>query len=72
MTGKRRENGMNLVEIELRAVNQRGEETARGEATVALRSREHGRSLLPQPPAELQQKVWEIMERHAELASGAR
>ncbi|MGB3437236.1 MAG: MaoC family dehydratase N-terminal domain-containing protein [Actinophytocola sp.] len=67
VSGKRRENDMNLVDIELRAVNQRDEETARGEATIALRSREHGRSLLPQPPAEAQQKVWEIMARHAEL-----
>ncbi|MFB6394790.1 MaoC family dehydratase N-terminal domain-containing protein [Polymorphospora lycopeni] len=72
VTGKRRDSGMNLVEIELRAVNQRGEETATGEATVALRSRDHGRSLLPQPPAELQQKVWEIMDRHAELTTEAR
>jgi hypothetical protein len=67
VTAKRRENNMNLVDIELRAVNQREEETAHGEATVALRSREHGRSLLPTPPVEVQQKVWGIMERHAEL-----
>jgi acyl dehydratase len=67
VTGKRREGDMNLVDVELTSVNQRGEQTAKGEATVALRSREHGRSILPQAPVELQQKVWEIMERHAEL-----
>lgn len=72
VTGKRRENFLNLVDIELSAVNQRGEQTARGEATIALRSREHGRSLLPTPPAELQQKVWEIMGRHAQLTAERR
>ncbi|BCB83771.1 acyl dehydratase [Phytohabitans suffuscus] len=67
VTGKRQEDDMNLVDIALTAVNQRDEQTVIGEATVALRSREHGRSLLPQPPADLQQMVWNIMERDAEL-----
>ncbi|MCT2582238.1 FAS1-like dehydratase domain-containing protein [Actinophytocola gossypii] len=69
VTAKRREHDMNLVDVELRAVNQRGEETTRGEATIALRSRDHGRSLLPTPPTEVQQKVWDIMDRHAQLGS---
>lgn len=67
VTGKRQDSGMNLVDVEFRCTNQRGEETARGEATVSLTSRETGLSLLPQVPAELQQEVLQVYKRHVEL-----
>jgi hypothetical protein len=38
------------VELELEAVNQRGESTTPGHATILLPSREHGAVRLPEPP----------------------
>lgn len=38
------------VDLELRAVNQRGETTTPGHATILLPSREHGPVRLPEPP----------------------
>jgi acyl dehydratase len=38
------------VDVELRAVNQRGEETTPGHATILLPSRERGPVRLPEPP----------------------
>ena len=42
--------GRPAVDLELTAVNQRGEETTPGRATVLLPSREHGPVRLPDPP----------------------
>jgi acyl dehydratase len=42
--------GRPAVEIELSAVNQRGELTTPGHATILLPSREHGEVRLPDPP----------------------
>jgi acyl dehydratase len=67
VTGIRREGGANLVDVRFRATNQRDEETARGDATIALKSRESGQSLFRAVPEELQAKTLEIMDRHAEL-----
>ena len=61
------EDGRCLVDIAFRATNQRGEDTMKGEATLALPSREHGPALLPSVPAELQRKAVEMMARHGEL-----
>ncbi|MGX1702010.1 FAS1-like dehydratase domain-containing protein [Microbacterium sp. NPDC055357] len=67
VVGTRRDGGANLVDVTIRATNQRGEETARGEATISLRSRETGLSLFPPVPAELQAKALEMLDRHGEL-----
>jgi acyl dehydratase len=51
VTGKRFSDGHALADLELQCVNQRGERTTPGTATVILPSREHGPVRLPEPPA---------------------
>ncbi len=54
------------VDLELVAVNQRGEETTPGHATILLPSREHGPVRLPDPPGgatDLQGALEAIAER---------
>jgi acyl dehydratase len=72
VTGRRTDGDRYLVDVEMRAVNQRDEVTARGEATIALPSREHGPVLLPAPPADLARSAITMMSRHAELGRTAR
>lgn len=67
VTGKRIEDGMHVVNLELRGTNQRDEITCPATATVGLPSREHGPVTLPQPPQELSQRAVRMMERHGEL-----
>ncbi len=64
---KRVEDGMHLVDIEMRGTNQRDVVTCPGTATVALPSREHGAVVLPQPPADMVQQAAERLERHGEI-----
>jgi len=55
------------VDLELRAVNQRDEETTLGTATVLLPSREHGPVRLPDPPGgatDLQAALDAIADRY--------
>jgi hypothetical protein len=55
------------VDIELSAVNQRGEQTTPGHATVLLPSREHGAVRLPEVPGgarDLQKVLTAISERY--------
>lgn len=47
VTDKRREGLKHIVEIEMASTNQRGADTAPGNATVILPSREHGPVVLP-------------------------
>jgi acyl dehydratase len=57
------------VDLELQAVNQRGELTTPGHATVLLPSREHGPVRLPDPPGgsrDLQQALDEIARGFAD------
>lgn len=72
VTSKRQDGDSFLVDVEFAATNQRGEETARGEATISLPSREHGAAALPTVPAELQRRAVAMMERHGELQREAR
>jgi len=56
------------VELELEAVNQRGELTTPGHATILLPSREHGAVRLPDPPGgarDLQSALVAISEEFA-------
>ena len=68
VTAKRVDEGRCVVDVAFRCTNQRGEETAMGEATIALPSREHGAVVLPTPPADLQRRAVEILRRHGELS----
>jgi acyl dehydratase len=70
VVGKRVENGRAIVELSLTAVNQRGEETTRGTASVYLPSRELGAVVLPAPPAELVARGANMMAEAAARARG--
>src|SRR5690606_1674542 len=67
VVAKRHEGDQFLVDVEFNATNQRDEESAKGEATISLPSREHGAVVLPRPPADLQRRAVAMMERHGEL-----
>jgi acyl dehydratase len=59
--------GRPALDVELRAVNQRGELTTPGHATILLPSRELGPVQLPEPPggaSELQEALTAISERY--------
>jgi acyl dehydratase len=71
VVGKREEGGRGLVDIELRATNQRGTVTAPGHATVVLPSRAHGPVRLPAAPDAVEQKATEMFARHCELGGMA-
>ena len=72
VVGKRQENGLHLVDLEMKMTNQRGVETSFGEATVALPSREHGVTPLPTVPQDLERKTTQMWQRHLELAAEQR
>lgn len=72
VTDKRTEGERNVVEVEIRATNQRDEVTTRGTAVVALPSRDRGPVLLPDPPTDLRRKAVEMMARHGELLAEGR
>ena len=65
---KRVEDGRNLVDVAVKFVNQRGEETVRGTATLALPSKAQPFPLYPEVPKELADKAVEMMARHWELS----
>jgi len=65
--GKRQEEGQNLVDVAVKFTNQRGEETVRATATIALPSRDKPLPLYPQVPAELAEKAVQMMARHRAL-----
>ncbi len=65
--GKRNENGQNLVDVAVKFVNQRGEETVRSTATIALPSKDKPLPLYPEVPAELAETAARMMARHWEL-----
>lgn len=65
---KRQEGARNLVDVAVTFVNQRGEETVRGTATIALPSKTQPYPLYPEVPQELAQKAAQMMARHWQLA----
>lgn len=71
VTGKRQEDGRCLVDLEVRATNQRGEVTSPGVATVILPSREFGPAVLPEPRAELRRRGAEMMTGGAKRQRGS-
>jgi acyl dehydratase len=71
VTAKREQDGQKVVDVTVRATNQRDEVTATGEATIALTSREMGGVLLPEAPADLRRRATQMMLRHTELGREA-
>lgn len=67
VTGKRVENGQNLVDVKVQFINQRGDETVRATATIALPTGS-GLAMYPQVPEDLAQEAAKMMARHWELA----
>jgi hypothetical protein len=66
VTGKRTEGGQNLVDVAVRFTNQRGEETVKATATIALPSA--GKlAMYPTVPADLAEEAAALMARHWEL-----
>ena len=69
---KRIEAGRYLVDLEISMDNQRGTQTAYGNATVSLPSREAGLSPLPAVPQEVQEKADAMFARHNQLQTERR
>jgi acyl dehydratase len=67
VTGKRHENGQNLVDVAVRFINQRGEETVRATATIALPGADT-MAMYPEVPPELAQEAARMMARHWTLS----
>lgn len=65
--GKRTENGQNLVDVAVKFVNQRGEETVRSTATIALPSKDKPLPMYPEVPADMAETAARMMARHWEL-----
>lgn len=72
VVGKRQEGGLNLIDLKVIMTNQRGEETVRCEASIALPTRDAAPVLLPEVPAELQRRATKMMARHWELLAAKR
>jgi len=64
---KREENGQSLVDVAVKFTNQRGEDTVRGTATIALPSK-CKLAMYPPVPADLAEKAARMMARHWELS----
>lgn len=68
---KREEAGQSVVDVEVRFTNQRGEETVKATATIALPH--NGRlPLYPEVPRDLQDRAAAMMARHWQLARSRR
>jgi len=71
VVAKRIEDGRPVVDIELRGINQREENTCPATATIVLPSREHGDVRLPDVPAELAEQAAQMLQRHRELQAAS-
>lgn len=67
VTGKREDGGQNLVDVAVRFTNQRGDETVKATATIAL-PKAGGIALYPEVPRELAEKAAKMLARHWELS----
>lgn len=64
---KREEHGNSVVDVAVKFVNQRGDETVRSTATIALPSEKRPLPLYPPVPEVLAEKAVRILARHREL-----
>jgi hypothetical protein len=55
------------VDVAVKFTNQRGEETVRGTATIALPSKARELPLYPEVPQDLAEQATRMMARHWEL-----
>ena len=69
VTSKRQENGLNLVDVAVRFTNQRGDETVKATATVALPEGDRP-VLYPEVPRDLAEEATRLMARHWALSKG--
>ena len=67
VVGKREENGNSLVDVEVRFINQRDEETVKSTATIALPSKSRPLPIYPVVPEDLAVDAVRMMARHREL-----
>lgn len=67
VVAKREDGAQCLVDLKLRMINQRGEESVACDATVAL-PRKDGVVVLPEPPDDLKRRAIQMLRRHGELA----
>jgi acyl dehydratase len=67
VTAKREEGGRKLVDVAVRFVNQRGEETIKATATIALPDADKP-ATYPDVPQELAEEAIRLMGRHWELS----
>ena len=67
VVGKREENGQNLVDVKVQFINQRGDETVRATATIAL-PKKGGIAMYPEVPRDLAEEAAKMMARHWELS----
>ena len=67
VTGKREEGGQNLIDVKVQFTNQRGDETVRATATIAL-PKKNGIAMYPEVPRELAEEAARMMARHWELS----
>jgi acyl dehydratase len=71
VVAKREEAGRFLVDVMVAMTNQRGEQTVKADATLALPSRATP-MLLPEVPGDLQARVTQMWKRHGELLAARR
>jgi acyl dehydratase len=64
---KRELDGQSVVDVAVKFVNQRGEESVRATATIALPTKANPLPLYPEVPRELALKATQMMARHWEL-----
>ena len=64
---KRELDGQSVVDVAVTFVNQRGEESVRATATIALPTKANPLPMYPEVPRELAQKAAQMMARHWEL-----
>ncbi|OCB27466.1 acyl dehydratase [Mycobacterium malmoense] len=72
VVGKRERDGLFVVDVKMKMSNQRGVETSYAEATIALPSRDHGATLLPEVPDDIARTSTQMWERHIELTDANR
>jgi hypothetical protein len=72
VVGKRQDDGMDLADVVVEVHNQRGDRTAKAEASICLPSRDRGPALLPRVPHDLEREAVRMLERHGQLLRESR